>query len=65
MSKPEPNTKRGNTMTLMDRRKTFGKRVVRNNVEIINQLPDYEQTLNDDYPPSFNDMGGYKKMNYH
>lgn len=51
-------------MTLMDRRKTFGKRVIRNNVEIVNQLPEYEQ-MQDDYPPSFGDMGKYHKMNYH
>ncbi len=53
-------------MTLMDRKKTFGKRVIRNNIEVINQLPDYEQMHHHDYaPPSYGDMGQYHKMSYH
>lgn len=41
--KPELVPKKGNTMTLMDRKKTFGKRVIRNNVEVVNDLKMYEQ----------------------
>lgn len=59
--KQEMATKKGTTMTLMDRKKTFGKRVIRNNIEILNKLPDYDQ-MNECYPPSFGEMHGYGKM---
>ncbi len=63
--KQEISSKKGNTMTLMDRKKTFGKRVVRNNIEVLNPLHAYDQ-MNDEYPPSFNEMNPYSKMSgYH
>lgn len=53
-------------MTLMDRKKTFGKRTVRNNIEVMNPLQDYDQ-MHDEYPgASFSDLNPYAKMgNYH
>ena len=69
--KHEMPPKKGNTMTLMDRKKTFGKRVIRNNVEVVNKLPDYG-TLGDEYAGGggggqYQEMNPYQKMNggYH
>lgn len=39
--------RRGNNATMMDKKKTFGKRVIRNNVEVMNPFP--EETQGYDY----------------
>ena len=39
--------RKGNNATMMDKKKAFGKRVVRNNVEVMNQFP--QETQGYDY----------------
>ena len=55
--------KKGNNMTLMDRKKTFGKRVIRNNVEIMNQLPNEEGGYDYNYQQHNAQMPEYSQMN--